>query len=307
MEASDEDLDQLTEVMGQTFMRTENGQDIPVGVLAPRVPIWTDRKGRRFIPFLDSSAIDFIVAQIVELIEDKFDCIVMISGARRKGKSTLGMQIARKVSSKFSVDDIAFRLEDFSSILEKNPYADPAKGVLPQAFLDEAGVGLYSKEWMAIWQRNLVKCLEVIGIKRQICYFILPHAKKLTGDIRDEMASLWIDVDTKYKHERGYAELYTGVRDKFKQSIWWKPKFAFKFNSLEGDPFFDAYELKKKAFVDEIAAKKQEAEKEKSVSQIHDLILRKREAGKSVKQIHEETGLARQTIYNHLSQSAAST
>lgn len=306
MEASDTELELLDKVREYTYLTTENGQEIPVGVIAPRIPIWTDKRGKKYIPFLDDSAIDFIVAQIVELIQDKFDCIVMISGARRKGKSTLGIQIARKVCEKFTVDDIAFRLEDFSTILEKNPYADPVNGVLPQAFLDEAGVGLYSKEWMAIWQRNLVKCLEVIGIKRQICYFILPHAKKLTGDIRDEMASLWIDVDTKYKHERGYAELYTGVRDKFKQSIFWKPKFAFKFQPLE-DEFWAAYELKKKMFVDEIAAKRQDSEAKMSDSEMHDLIMRKREAGKSVKEIREETGLARQTIYNHISRAAPTT
>jgi len=241
--------------MEKTFLKTENGREVEVGVLAPRIVVRSDKKGAIYVPFFDERVIDYIAALIEEMVKDGFDCIVMITGRRRTGKSTLGLQIARKVSPSFNLDNVSFRVEDFSEVLNKNPYADPGKSIYPQAFLDEAGHGLYSKEWMAVWQRNLVKCLEVIGMKNQVCYFILPHMRKLTGDIRDEMAHIWIDVDTKYKHERGYAELYMGMRNKFEQSIWWNPKCAFKFNDL-ADDFWTGYELKKRAFVDEIAAEK---------------------------------------------------
>ena len=279
----------------ETYLRTDNGTEIPVGVLAPAVPVYSDKRGHACMVMLDDKVLDFITSQIVELVEDDFDCIVMITGARRKGKSTLGIQIARKVSQAFSPDNIAFRLEDFSSILEKNPYADPKNGVFPQAFLDEAGVGLYSKEWYATWQRNLVKCLEVIGIKRQICYFILPHARKLTGDIRDEMASMWIDVDTKWKHERGYAELYTGVRDKFKQSIWWKPRCAFKFNPLEDD-FWKSYEEKKKLFVNEIAAGKHQSGPN-SKDPVPGMIAAEIAKGRSLQDVADEYGTSKWAVW----------
>lgn len=238
-----------------TFLKTENGTEVEVGVLAPKIVVRSDKKGHIYVPFLDERTINYIAALIKEMVQDGFDCIVMITGRRRTGKSTLGLQIARKVDANFGLPCVAFRVEDFSEILNNNPYADPAHNKFPQAFLDEAGHGLYSKEWMSIWQRNLVKCLQIIGMKNQVCYFILPHMRKLTGDIRDEMAHIWIDVDTKYKHERGYAELYMGSRNKFEQSIWWKPKCAFKFNDLH-DEFWLGYEEKKKAFVNEIAAEK---------------------------------------------------
>lgn len=238
-----------------TYLPTENGIEVEIGVIAPRIKIRADKRGSLYVPFLDERTIDYVVALIKEMVQDGFDCIVMITGRRRTGKSTLGLQIARKVAPSFSLENVSFRVENFSEILDKNPYADPGQNIYPQAFLDEAGHGLYSKEWMAIWQRNLVKCLQIIGMKNQVCYFILPHMRKLTGDIRDEMAHIWIDVDTKYKHERGYAELYMGERNKFEQSIWWKPKCAFKFNELHDD-FWAGYEDKKKAFVNEIAAEK---------------------------------------------------
>lgn len=239
----------------KTYLKTENGKEVEIGVLAPKVVVRSDKKGYIYVPFLDERTIDYIAALIFEMVNDGFDCIVMITGRRRTGKSTLGAQIARKVDPDFPVKNVAFRVEAFSEILESNPFADAAKGILPQALYDEAGHGLYSKEWMALWVRNLVKCLEVIGMKQEVCYFILPHMKKLTGDIRDEMCHIWIDVDTKYKHERGYAELYMGIRNKFDQSIWWNPKCAFKFNELE-DEWWAEYTAKKMAFVNEIAAEK---------------------------------------------------
>lgn len=239
----------------KTFLKTENGKEIEVGVLAPRIAVRSDKKGAIYVPFLDEKVIDYIAALILEMVQDGFDCIVMITGRRRTGKSTLGAQIARKVDPAFPVKNVAFRVEAFSDVLNDNPYADTAKGIIPQALYDEAGHGLYSKEWMSLWVRNLVKCLEVIGMKQEVCYFILPHMKKLTGDIRDEMCHIWIDVDTKYKHERGYAELYMGMRNKFEQSIWWNPKCAFKFNEMD-DPWWTEYQEKKKGFVNEIAAEK---------------------------------------------------
>jgi hypothetical protein len=285
-----------------TFLKTENGQEIEVGVLAPRIVVRSDRKGNIYVPFLDERVIDYIAALIEEMIRDGFDCIVMITGRRRTGKSTLGLQIARKVDPSFCLDNVSFRVEDFSEILNKNPYADPDKGILPQAFLDEAGHGLYSKEWMAVWQRNLVKCLQVIGMKNQVCYFILPHMRKLTGDIRDEMAHIWIDVDTKYKHERGYAELFMGNRNKFEQSIWWNPKCAFKFNDL-ADDFWTGYEGKKKSFVDEISAEKiGDSHQTKDAVRLANVLSKLHKDGLSFRELSVQFELPTTTIHRLLNQ-----
>lgn len=288
--------------MDKTYLLTENGREVEVGVLAPRMRVRTDNaRGHSYVPFLDERTIDYIAALVVEMVEDEFDCIIMITGRRRTGKSTLGLQIARKIDPSFGLDSVSFRVEDFSSVLDHNPYADPAKGIFPQAFLDEAGHGLYSKEWMAVWQRNLVKCLEVIGIKNQICWFILPHARKLTGDIRDEMCHIWIDVDTKYKHERGYAELYMGSRDKFKQSIWWNPKCAFKFNNVRDD-FMTNYTAKKVGFVNEVAAEKIGVKHGmKGDENLGRVLSQMHEDGLSIRDIEAKYGLTKSTVQRIIS------
>lgn len=286
-----------------TFLKTENGLEVEVGVLAPKIVVRSDKKGHIYVPFLDERTINYIAALIIEMVRDGFDCIVMITGRRRTGKSTLGLQIARKVAPSFGLESVSFRVEDFSEILDKNPYADPSKGLFPQAFLDEAGHGLYSKEWMSIWQRNLVKCLQIIGMKNQVCYFILPHMRKLTGDIRDEMAHIWIDVDTKYKHERGYAELYMGSRNKFEQSIWWKPKCAFKFNDLH-DEFWLGYEEKKKAFVNEIAAEKiDSSHSTKDAERLDAIMLQLHDEKVSLKDIGARIGLSESQVCRRVNQS----
>src|SRR4030042_1907042 len=46
--------------------------------------------------------------------QDGFDCIIMITGRRRTGKSTLGIQIAQEVAKlvgdTFTIDKVAFRI-----------------------------------------------------------------------------------------------------------------------------------------------------------------------------------------------------
>jgi len=283
----------------ETGLCTLHGHWVPLKVHAAKHTVRLDKLGPVEVPFFDDSAIDYIAATIRERIKDGFDSIVMITGARRTGKSTLGLQIARKVSPSFDLDSIAFRVEDFSEVLNKNPYADPSHDVWPQAFLDEAGHGLYSKEWMSLWQRNLVKCLEVIGMKKQVCYFILPHMQKLTGDVRDEMAHIWIDVDT-WGFKRGYAEVYMGTRNKFKQSIFWQCEAVFKFDELKGE-FWTKYEDKKRLFIDEIAAEKIATVKvSKDTERLNKLIADVYRRGISAPEIAEKIGVTDQTIYDRL-------
>jgi hypothetical protein len=127
--------------------------------------------------------------------------------------------------------------------------------------------------------------------------------RKLTGDVRDEMAHIWIDVDTKYKHERGYAELYMGQRNKFEQSIWWTPKCAFKFNVLE-DEFWASYEDKKRAFVNEIAAEKLDKGKtSKDAERLNSLMTFIHEQGINLKDIGSQIGLTEGRICQRINDS----
>ena len=299
MEANQK-VEASNQISEETGLFTPGGQFIPVNVYAKQITIFTDKLGPVQVPFLDQTAIDYIAALITEKVKNGFDRIVMITGERRKGKSTLGLQIARKVSASFGIDEVAFRVDRFHEILHQNVYADPSSDAYPQAFLDEAGFDLYSKEWMAVWQRDLVKLLEIIGIKRQVCYFIMPHVKKLTGDIRDEMAHIWIDVDTKWQDKRGYAEVFEGERNKFKQLIWWSPQCAFKFEELK-DTFWQEYETEKKKFVDEIAAEDNASRSgSKDQERVDCLISDMYRRGVSIEDLCEQTRLSRSQIFRRM-------
>jgi hypothetical protein len=117
------------------------------------------------------------------------------------------------------------------------------------------------------------------------------------------MAHIWIDVDTKYKHERGYAELYMGSRNKFEQSIWWKPKCAFKFNDLH-DEFWLGYEEKKKAFVNEIAAEKiDSSHSTKDAERLDAIMLELHGQGSSLKEIGTRIGLSESQVCRRVNQS----
>ena len=284
-------------------LTTEHGQEVEVGVYNWHQPIrWDPRRGWICVPFFDRRAIDFIAAQIREMIADRYDCIIMITGRRRIGKSNLGLQLARKVDPTFSLNQVAFHVDDFSNLLNKNPRADPAKGIYPQAFYDESGYGLFAKDWMHEWVKNVGKALQVVGKKQTTCYFILPHIKKLVGDIRDEMAYFWIDVDYGIQHKRGYAEVYKGVRNKHKQAIWWNPKCCFKYDELN-DEFWAGYELLKDKFIDDVAAGKYEDTKPgKDVDKFNQALYELVQKGDSPDDLADRFNIHRATVYRRLAE-----
>lgn len=281
---------------------TENGKEVEVGIINKNQPIRTDQAGEICVPFIDKRALDFLAAQIKEMIQDKYDCVIMITGRRRIGKSNLGLQIARKVDPDFGINQVSFHVDDFARLLDKNPSADPERNIYPQAFYDEAGFGLFAKDWMHEWVKEVGKCLQVVGKKRNIVYFILPHIKKLVGDIRDEMAYIWIDLDFGWKHERGYGEVYMGSRDKFKQMIWWSPKCCFKYDELS-DEFWQEYETRKDAFITEVASGKYDTKKKsKDSERFNRAVYELNNLGLSAEEIADKLEVGRATVFRRLAE-----
>jgi len=187
---------------------------------------------------------------------NEFDTIVMATGERRTGKTTVCAQLARAIDANFAVSHMTFRVVDFNKVLNDNPYADPKKGVYPQVVLDEAGFDLFSQNWMEKVQRNMVKKFEVIGIKKQIVYLVLPHRDMLNKKLREGMAQFWLNTET-YKGQRGLVEVRRGVPNKWQLDRYWAAECAFTFDDLDGDPWWAEYTLKKRTFVDEVASEVQ--------------------------------------------------
>jgi len=233
---------------------TPLGKKFNVGVVAPQYHIGRSKSARQSVPVYDEKLIAFIAEMIKERPNKKFDCIVLITGPRRTGKSTLAVQIARKVDPHFDINHIAFRLDDFNEIIRTNPTANPAKGIYPQVILDEAGFDLFSQNWMQQVQKNLVRKFEVIGARNQIVYLVLPHRMMLNKGIREGMIHYWLNVST-FEQHRGFAELRKGYENLWKLEMYWKPMCAFTFNDVS-DEMWKAYNVKKEAFIDEVTADK---------------------------------------------------
>ena len=231
-------------------------QRIPVGKYVDRWPIQRRNDGRWIYGRLyDERAINYVAALAKERIAHKHDCIILMTGERGKGKSTLAIEVNQAVGEGLTLEDITFQITDFFGCLDKAPFANVEKGIFPRIIPDESGISFYAKKWNTALQQKGVMILEAIRMKGIIITFCAPHSRKINIDIREEMAYIWINIDPPeyLKEDRGYAVVRTGTRDIFKQSIWWFPAFAFFFPELKG-PFWESYESKKKTFIDQITA-----------------------------------------------------
>ena len=243
--------------MQTVTVRSDRGKPFEVGILQAEYPMGYASGKPLTVPVYDERYRHVLADNIKARIWNEFDTIVMATGERRTGKTTVCAQEARTIDPNFSVDHMTFRVVDFNKVLADNPYADPAKGIFPQVVLDEAGFDLFSQNWMEKLQRNMVKKFEIIGIKKQIVYLVLPHRDMLNKKLREGMAQFWLNTEI-YKGSRGLVEVRRGVPNKWQLDRYWAPEVAFTFNDLDGNPWWDEYVAKKRIFVDEVASETEE-------------------------------------------------
>jgi len=232
----------------------KSGKVFDVGLINPEYEVQWTKKEVLAVPIYDHRFIPYIADWIKYRTAHGHDNIIVHTGVRRGGKTTEASEIAREVDADFPVSNVTFKLEDFNKCLATNPRADPKAGVFPQVLLDEAGFDLYAGNWMYAVSKNMVRKFEVIGEKQQTVHLVLPHRKKLIKGIREDMAQFWINVQTVGDEEmRGFAVLRKGIPNEWQEESYWMPQAAFTFEPLSG-PWYEDYLVKKRAFVDEVAA-----------------------------------------------------
>ena len=237
--------------METVTVKSDSGKTFEVGLIQEEYRMGYTAKKTLTVPCYDERYVYVLAEDIKKRIVDEFDSILMCTGERRTGKTTLCSQIAKTIDSSFLVDSMTFRLKDFNKVLHDNPYADTKNGIYPQVVLDEAGFDLFSQNWMERMQRNMVKKFEVIGAKNQTVYLVLPHREMLNKKLREGMAQFWINTETP-GGKRGLVELRRGVPNKWQMERYWAPHAAFTFTDLKGDPWWEKYSVKKRAFIDEV-------------------------------------------------------
>jgi energy-coupling factor transporter ATP-binding protein EcfA2 len=198
----------------------------------------------------DESLINYIAESIKERVAKKLDTIVLVTGERGSGKSTLTILICQIISQVFDDKDITFTVEEFNEGLANDPTGDDEKGIYPIKMLDEAAWDLFAQNWGKKIQKNFVRKFTVIRAKREIVFFVLPHRDLLNSVLRETMGKYWIDVHME-NLERGYAELWIGKTNKWKMSAYWNPFGGFTFPEAKGG-MWDKYEVRKNAFIDKV-------------------------------------------------------
>lgn len=232
-----------------------SGKVLYVGLIDEDIEV-QQASGRRPVKVhaYDDRYLDFIVDWIHDQVANGFDVVIMYTGERRFGKSTIALRIARKIDPGFPVANVAFRLSDFRRVLSANPRADPEAGVWPQVMLDEAGYDLYKGDWMTAISKQMVKNFQVLGEKRQVIHLVLPHADFLNTKVHQGIARMWLDVDL-WQKQRGYSEVRLGKRNKWLLERYWEPWAICMFDPIpHDDPWWLSYTAKKQAFIDESLA-----------------------------------------------------
>ena len=238
--------------METVTVRADSGKRFEVGLIQAEYQMGYASHKVLTVPVYDERYKNVLADDMKDRPRNGFDTIVMNTGERRTGKTTLSAQLALAIDKKFPVPHVVFRLNQFNQVLKDNPYADPKNNVYPQVILDEAGFDLFSQNWMERMQRNMVKKFEVIGIKKQIVQLVLPHRDFLNKKLREGMAQFWLNTETR-RGKRGLVELRRGVPNKWQLDRYWAPHAAFLFNDMDDSPWWSEYLDKKRAFVDEVA------------------------------------------------------
>jgi hypothetical protein len=259
----------MTETLPEVPLKTEDGTRFTVGLVTKDYEVNSTKGQRTLIPFYDERFLDVFAEMLREYPKAESNVTVLYTGPMTVGKSTLTIQVARKVSPDFPQWAIAFRIAEFNDALARLPISNYSQRVFSQLQFDESGYDLYSQNWMDRVQRNIVRKFEVIGAKKTIVHFDLPHRELFNNKLREGPIDYWINV-SKLKRRRGLAELREGIPNIWHLNKYWKPLCAFAFPQLDDD-FYQSYRKRKLSFIEEVLSEKDD-EKEEG----HSAIVRQR-------------------------------
>ena len=264
-------------------LKLTNGDVIDVRVLGEE-KFGTYQQKEYMCPIYSFESLKWFTDKIHDNIRKSYDQVILITGRERIGKTTLGLLLSTELDPNFSVDSIAFTQDEF----KKKVQEAEDESVL---ILDEAGVSLFSREWMMRGQRELIKSFMIFGIKRLKIILILPHITMLDYQLRNRRVGWWLSCYNKGSGGRGYARLRRAQESEWKMDIFWKPRFTLHFPKLDSD-LWNVYEKRKREFIDDQLSGKYDKSqagmsiKEKRYAkEKHDIVRKLNKRGDSTKEI----------------------
>ena len=130
------------------------------------------------------------------IITKNWDCVILIDGKERSGKSTLGLTIGAYLDPNFSITNVATGAEAAAMKI----------GTLPRhsvLLIDEGSLVFNSKDSMRAEQKRLVKIMDVVGQKNMVFIIVLPSFFDLNKLIAVRRSKFLLHVYTDKKLNRG--------------------------------------------------------------------------------------------------------
>lgn len=186
----------------------------------------------------------------------KWDCIFIIDGPRRAGKSTLGMTCTHFLQPNMTINNIAAGMQDAVDKIQKLPDSS----VL---MIDEGSLVFNNKESMKREQVQLMKIVDVVGQKKMVLIVILPHIGDLAKPIAVTHSRFLLHVYTDSALNRGKFAYY-GTHKKRELYKFMKNNFGsylgvdedWTGNFVDYNPLGEEYlELKRRSLVEALTTK----------------------------------------------------
>ncbi|MBP1987234.1 zonular occludens toxin (zot) [Halolamina salifodinae] len=177
-------------------------------------------------------------------------------GETGKGKSYAALRIAEALDPNFSVDNIAFTLEEFFSLVEED---QPEGSVI---VLDEAGVGASHRDWYDDAHQHLNYVLQTWRHQNRIAILTLPELDKLDPVARSRLHGYFemirINHDEQWSRAQ-YKNIKTNPRTgenyfRYPRLRWDGTKRMYKGLTfgLPSEELREAYEERKEEFTDSL-------------------------------------------------------
>jgi hypothetical protein len=161
--------------------------------------IVTDKKYK--LDYTLKQNLDFIL----ERRKKKWDCLIIMDGPERSGKSTFARQIAYYLAyargMTFTAQNIFFDVED---LLERS-YATRNQMFI----LDEAAFDAMGEDWQNKTQKLLIKFLMVAAKYYHDVIYIIPKFKKLRSYIAQDRSFCLIRTYAIHNMHKGFFEAYS--------------------------------------------------------------------------------------------------
>lgn len=163
-----------------------------------------------------------------KVCEEDFDCVYVVDGYERFGKSTLVQQVSKYVDPTFSIDRMCFNASEFTAAVRK---AEKNQAVV----YDEAITGLSARTALGVINTALVKMLAQIGQKNLFVGIVIPAFFDL-----DKYVCLWrsmflLHVYVGANMERGFFSFYNRER---KKDLYIMGKKTYSYTSYRVKPNF---------------------------------------------------------------------